>query len=91
MTVRLATRVVMVALGLTVTANVAMAQSGPNIGDGSDPGYSATQQKLMTEPGYSIGTGSGREGTPAQNPAAGQRDGQAEPGRAGSSGVKDIR
>jgi hypothetical protein len=35
----------------------AAAMQGPYIGDGSDPSYLRMQQELLTEPGYSVGTG----------------------------------
>lgn len=35
-----------------------LAQSGPAIGDGSDPGYPKQQKELLNGPGYGVGTGS---------------------------------
>ncbi len=38
----------------------AIAVDAAYVGDGSDPRYLWEQQKLLTEPGYSIGTGAAR-------------------------------
>ncbi len=86
--------IVMVALGLTVVAYVAMAQNGPHIGDGSDPGYTAAQHKLTTEPGYSIGGGSAHVGSPGPNWVTNQHHIQTEHGYSigtGSAELKDMR
>lgn len=49
------------ALGLAMTAGVALAQTGPSIGGPNSP---AQQQQLMNGPGYSVGTGSAQIGGP---------------------------
>jgi len=49
------------ALGLAMTAGVALAQTGPTIGGPNSP---ATQQQLMNSPGYNVGTGSAHIGGP---------------------------
>jgi hypothetical protein len=54
------------ALGLAMTAGVALAQTGPSIGGPNSPGQ---QQQLMNGPGYSVGTGSAQIGGP-NSPAA---------------------
>jgi hypothetical protein len=61
MTIRSITGVAVVALGLTMTAAVALAQTGPNIGGPTSP---ATQQQLLNTPGYNVGTGSAHIGGP---------------------------
>jgi hypothetical protein len=48
-----------VALGLALSAGIALAQTGPSIGGPTSP---ATQRQLMNSPGYSVGTGSAHIG-----------------------------
>ncbi len=43
------------ALGMGVASAAEI--SGPQIRDGSSPGYLQQQQQLLTGPGYSVGTG----------------------------------
>ncbi|HTW69002.1 MAG TPA: hypothetical protein VME47_03870, partial [Acetobacteraceae bacterium] len=62
MTIRSITGAAGMALGLAMTAGVALAQSGPTIGGPNSP---ATQQQLQSGPGYNIGTGSAQIGGPS--------------------------
>jgi hypothetical protein len=48
-----------VALGLALSAGIALAQTGPSIGGPTSP---ATQRQLMNSPGYNVGTGSAHIG-----------------------------
>ncbi len=75
MTIRSITGAAGVALGLAMTAGVALAQTGPTIGGPTSP---ATQRQLMNSPGYSIGTGSAQIGGPT-SPAT-QRELMNSPG-----------
>lgn len=43
----------------------AQATLGAYIGDGADPSYLREQQELLTEPGYSVGTGAAQIGKAA--------------------------
>ena len=61
MTIRSITAAAGVALGLAMTAGVALAQTGPTIGGPTNP---ATQRQLMNSPGYNVGTGSAHIGGP---------------------------
>jgi hypothetical protein len=44
-------------LALSMGVATAGEISGPSIRDGSSPGYLQQQQQLLTEPGYSVGSG----------------------------------
>jgi hypothetical protein len=48
-----------VALGLALSAGIALAQTGPSIGGYPSAG---TQRQLMNSPGYNVGTGSAHIG-----------------------------
>jgi hypothetical protein len=84
----------MAAIGLTVAANVAIARSGPHFVGGLDSGYSASQQKLMTDPCYSVDTGSAPVGKSDPNRAVRKHRIQAKPKHSistGSTGGMDLR
>ncbi len=71
MTIRSITGAAGLALGLAMTAGVALAQTsnGPTIGGPNSP---AVQQQLMNSPGYNVGTGSAHIGGP-NSPATQQQ------------------
>jgi hypothetical protein len=74
-----------VALGLAMTAGVALAQTGPSIGGPTSPG---TQRQLLNSPGYSVGTGSAHIGGPT-NPTT-QQQLLTSPGYSVGTGAAQI-
>jgi hypothetical protein len=85
MTIRSITGIAGVALGLAMTAGVALAQTGPSIGGPNSP---ATQRQLLNSPGYSVGTGSAEIGGPTSS--ATQRQLMNSPGYSIGTGSAQI-
>jgi hypothetical protein len=85
MTKRSITGAAGMALGLAMTAGVALAQTGPTIGGPNSP---AIQQQLQGGPGYSIGTGSAQIGGP--NSPATQQQLQGGPGYSVGTGSAQL-